>query len=117
MPLRNDHDLATEVDGTMVSRASRTTVDMAPTGENADRYSALASSWGKSTSYDMVMQATDDPRESEGESELTTENYGTFYCHLCKKLDVNHVAMYEYRLRKHMRNRWVHVFEDREDCF
>ncbi len=104
MPLRNDHDLATEVYGTMVSRASRTTVDMAPTGESADRYSALASSWGKSTSYDMVMeaQATDGPRESEDEDERTTENYGTNHCHLCKKLDVE---TYDCRLRRHMRTK------------
>jgi len=75
VPLLNDHDLEIEMNGKLVSRARRTTVDLTPTGENAGRYSALSTSWGRLSNNDDVLQTLtfdhpdDDVVVSEAEDE------------------------------------------------
>ncbi len=112
VPLRNDHDLEIEMNGKLVSRARRTTVDMTPTGENAGRYSALSTSWGRLSNNDVLQtltigRADDDVVVSEAEDEddcTAPEVYERHYCRLCEKLDVTRVEVSERRMRKHMRN-------------
>ncbi len=100
------------MNGKVVSRGLRTTVDMAPTGENGDRYSALSTSWGRRSDNNRVLEAfifdrpDDDVVVSEAEDEddrTALEVYKRHDCRLCEKLDVTHVEISERRMRRHMR--------------
>ncbi len=102
VPLRNDHDIHDESDGKMVSRILHTlTVDMAPTGENADRYSALSVSWGHKALYGGPVRVDREADELTGG--LTARQLEWKWCQLCKKLDANYMERGEDRLRLHMR--------------
>ncbi len=97
------------MNGKLVSRARRTTVDMTPTGENADRYSALSTSWGRlADNYEVIEEfifdRPEDVSEAEDEDDRTTpEVFKRHYCRLCEKLDFKHVEGSERRMRRHMR--------------
>ncbi len=109
VPIRNDHDLNYEIDGKAASRAWRVTVDLAPTGENADRYSVLLRSWSKSVVYCRALEVAFHDEESEDDtSEHTGMPPGSeriLYCKLCEKLDVFFSETRYSGLRRHMRAR------------
>jgi len=109
VPIRNDHDLESEVDGILVSRTSIVTVNMAPTGENASRYSALSISWGHSARGDgcTVKDEPDDSEDALAEQGITfREN-----CKLCARLGAEHEERTPDRLRAHMKNKHGTVLE------
>ncbi len=65
--MRKHHNL--DFVGKIVTRSIRTTVEMEPTGENADRYSVLSTSWGKMINNEKVLEAVEDPCDGESEDE------------------------------------------------
>ncbi len=121
VPLRNDHDLNDETVGAVVSRAPRTTVDMSPTGENADRYSALSTSWAEKTVNHSVLEVLGFSAEYESEDEQTSGTFMRLECPLCKKLDFTHIEFTERHARRAHEGRGELEFSllqrDLEDCF
>ncbi len=105
VPIRNDHDLANETCGKVVSKVPRTTVDMAPTGENAGRYSVLWISWGKIPTYSRVLESVAVDDDSEDSEDSESEEQKVSVCKLCKKLDIWHSVVSSSALRTHMRAR------------
>lgn len=86
-----------ETYGKVVSKVPRTTVDMAPTGENADRYSVLWNSWGEKITYSRVLESVAvDERSKKSEGKLLP-------CKLCEMLDFWHNEVSSSALRRHVR--------------
>lgn len=106
MPIRDDHSLDPEINDKLVSRVSRTTVDLMPTGENADNYSILWTSWSRLICWDKVLEVVDDIFVPEREGESTPASFAHLrVCQLCKKWDITHFAFSLGAFRKHMRTR------------
>jgi len=103
VPLRNEHDLCSSDD--IVSRTfPRTTVDMAPTGENADRYSDLSGSWGKHAYYRSAIETVSTSLREPEDERSPKPCKSNIWCHLCRKLGVVY-SEYCYDLSIHMKNR------------
>jgi len=108
VPLRNDHDLKGLNSGVeLVSRASKPTVDLEPTSENVDRYSAssISCQWGESMCSAIVQDFAKllPTPEPEGQ-QVSKAAKRPEPCQLCKKLGVKYVIS-GCRLHLHMRNK------------
>ncbi len=79
---------------------------MAPTGENASRYSALSISWGCRTLGEQKYPI--DEIDSDPDSEDALAAQGIAFrenCKLCARLGVEHEERTPDRLRAHMKNK------------
>lgn len=109
IPLLNDHDLG---GGKLVSRGSKITVDMAPTVENAYRYSALTASWGKDVVNSPFLFAVKEIGEGDSESEnehiqvVDTKWPIQISCRFCEKLGASYSG-HKGTMRRHMKARCV----------
>ncbi|KLO04424.1 hypothetical protein SCHPADRAFT_754861 [Schizopora paradoxa] len=110
IPLLNDHDLTSEVDGKLVARIPRPTVDLMPLDFSMNRYSQLSMSLGGKELHNTDFSRAIDECDGEpeyidlGNLDVTRMSES---CPMCSKLGYLHVH-YEDSLggmRKHMRTR------------
>ncbi|KLO18513.1 hypothetical protein SCHPADRAFT_993550 [Schizopora paradoxa] len=102
VPLRNAHNLNSSIDGKAASRAfRRITVDMAPTGGNAERYSTLATSWGQRLigKAELGNLLCVDERKPS----VPWKQWKINPCHLCQSLSVLHYEHTREKMRWHMK--------------
>jgi len=102
VPMRKHHNL--DFVGQIVTTSTRTMVEMEPTGENADRYSVLSTSWGKMINNEKVLEAVEDPCDGESEDEpIPDPGWRSTYCTLCDKLSYMHLESTQSGMRWHMK--------------
>ncbi|KLO05492.1 hypothetical protein SCHPADRAFT_724539 [Schizopora paradoxa] len=106
IPYLNDHDLNSEVDGKLVARIPRTTVDIRPTDFTANRYSQLSNALGGEVVYMKLLEPVKDLSDGDPE-ELDPGNFNvdTKCCPTCKKSNSYHYESNLRGMRKHMRTR------------
>ncbi|KLO04117.1 hypothetical protein SCHPADRAFT_947959 [Schizopora paradoxa] len=106
VPLLNDHDLTSEVNGKLVARIPRTTADLNPTDFTSSRYSQLSHAWGVEMEYSKVSESVKDMSDGEGEAEEEDPGWkGYQECPLCRQFYVYHYESSLRGMRKHMRTR------------
>ncbi|KLO06477.1 hypothetical protein SCHPADRAFT_689290 [Schizopora paradoxa] len=108
VPFLNDHDVTSEITGNLVARVPRTTVDLIPTLEYANRYSILSKTWGEEVSFEICSQSVKDSSDGETQedsNERTETLIGSNYCPLCRKLGLWHREEIVRGMRKHTRTR------------
>ncbi|KLO06466.1 hypothetical protein SCHPADRAFT_946061 [Schizopora paradoxa] len=108
IPFLNDHEVTSEITGNVVARVPRTTVDLIPTLECANRYSILSKSWGEEVSFQNCTESVKDASDGETQEdsdEPSATVIGTDYCPLCQKYGRWHTEEPVRGMRKHMRTR------------